>query len=424
MSEDILIVSTFGRGHWLAAELAERGLSVHLMDLTKHMGRWIPEDIEGPFGLFTDPLTSLQKERLIQEDYLDLVENGLTIWLHNGPLDMKGYNFSYRFQKSGYPESLKEYLSESHKQGEYIKNMSFEKNWLAHLAHQLASNTFKNNTQGMDCGSPLPFMLNYFVRRVSRRGYQKNCDWLQSKGVHISYPSSIEKISTHRSKCKSLEDGEAEVTSDQFIWCLSSEESQVFTPKIYKKLFPHGYLSAQWYWLRYRIQLDPDEWLQALPIKFIILEDIHRPWTHTNLCMVQKTPKEYNYDVWLRLPYTYRRQKFSLEEISQDILKKFKQKIPFCQPQLLDMPQDYNYTEEELGPGLFPVYKDLLLKKNSRLSLKNFHFDGPEIWSSLDWLGRFKSQNNILSNIQQFYKKQYEKKSHHLYKFKKDHPSV
>ena len=418
MSHDLLIVSAFGRGHWLAAEMAERGKSVHVLDMSKAMGRWAPEDWEGPFGLFmSDDLTDLQKERLIEEDYLDSVDHGFTAWLSDGPLETRGPLFSYRFQRKGYSEKLKEYLLHSNgpqnpqnpqalENVHSIKAMDFEKNWLAHLAHQLSANIFKDNPNGMDYNDPLPLMSSYAIRRTSRRGYQKNCDWLRSKGVHITTPLGIKDIVTQRGYCqyiKLIQSGGAEgsTSAQQFIWSLSSEESQFCLPSgVSEKLFPKGGISPQWSWFRYRVQFEPDDWLDVLPIKFTMIEEIDLPWTHTNLCIVQKTPQEYDYDTWVRLPNTYRQEKESLEIISQEIIELFKKKMPHCQPREIHLPQEHSYSSQELGPSLFPVYKEGSLKKIKRALLKNIHFDGPELWTSLDWGGRFKRQREILSLLE------------------------
>ena len=417
MSYDLVILSAFGRGHWLAAEMAERGFSVHLLDMSKAMGRWPPEDCEGPFGLFlSDDLTSLQKERLIEEDYLDFIDHGFTTWLKDGPLEARGPLFSYRFQKKGYSNNLKEYLThsvESQKEevAQTIKSMDFNKNWLAHLAHQLSANIFKNNPQGMDYNKPLPLMSPYAIRRSSRRGYQKNCDWLRSKGVQITTPISIKDIVIEKGECRYIriiqsEGATGTASAKQFIWSLSSEESHFFLPSgVSQKLFPKPPITPQWSWFRYRIQFEPNNWLEILPIKFIIIEEIDLPWTHTNLCIVQKTTQEYDYDTWLRLPNTYRNSKASLKEISQDLHDLFKRKIPYSQIRGIQMPQEYSYSSQELGPSLFPVYSEKSLKKLKHAPLKNLLFDGPEIWTSLDWGGKFKSQSDILSHLTFFFNK-------------------
>lgn len=402
MKSDVLIVSAFGRGHWLAAKMAENNLSVHLLDLTETMGRWTPEDWEGPFGLLiSEEMTDLQKERLTEDSYLDSVDHGFTFWLTEGPLEMKGPISAYRFQQKGYAEDLKAYVQTSKLENfQTIRNMNFDKNWLAHFAHQLSANVFKNNSQGMDYGEPLPLLSSYSIRRVSRRGYQRGLDWVRSKKVHVT-SASIEDLFLKGGSCQGLEIPQSQVLqADFFIWCLSSEESQVFTPRSCEKLFPKGPLQAQWNWLRYRVQLEPNDLLHSISIKFTLIDDIDLPWTHSNLCMVQKTSKEYDYDVWVKLPQTHCFQKASLEEMSQAILNLFQKKIPYCKPRLLDMPQDYNYDKSNLGPGLFPIFDEEKLKKLKRRSIKNVYFDGPEVWKSLEWRGQFRNQSQILQQIQ------------------------
>ena len=78
---DVTIVSAFGRGHWLAAELADNHFSVLLLDISESLGRWAPEDWEGPFGLLQNKsLTSSQNERLVEEDYHDNIPEGVVLW--------------------------------------------------------------------------------------------------------------------------------------------------------------------------------------------------------------------------------------------------------------------------------------------------------------------------------------------------------
>ena len=203
----------------MAAEMAEKGLSVHLLDVTEKMGRWTPEDWEGPFGLFIfEEMTDLQKERLTEGDYLDSVDHGFTLWLEDGPLDMRGPIFPYRFQKKGYSENLKNYLQtsslgkENSKETQVIGAMDFDKNWLAHFAHQLSANVFKDNPQGMDYGKPLPLLSSYHIRRVSHRGYQKGLDWVRSKGVQVTSFVVIKDLFLQKGQCWELEISEAEKT--------------------------------------------------------------------------------------------------------------------------------------------------------------------------------------------------------------------
>src|SRR4051794_13320435 len=102
-NRDVAIVSAFGRGNWLAAELADLGLKVSLVDVSEALGRWTPEDWEGPFGLLkAEFLKTSQLERLNEEDYFDSVDEGFVVWLKDGPLDLKGPLTAYQMERRGF----------------------------------------------------------------------------------------------------------------------------------------------------------------------------------------------------------------------------------------------------------------------------------------------------------------------------------
>ena len=67
LQSDVTIVSAYGRGNWLAAELSNLNHRVSLVDVSKGLGRWAPEDWEGPFGFFqSEHLLPSQVESLIE----------------------------------------------------------------------------------------------------------------------------------------------------------------------------------------------------------------------------------------------------------------------------------------------------------------------------------------------------------------------
>ncbi len=79
---DVVVVSAFGRGNWLAAELARQGLSTTMVDVSDALGRWAPEDWEGPFGYFqSEAVTESLSTRLHVEDFSDGVDEGFVFWL-------------------------------------------------------------------------------------------------------------------------------------------------------------------------------------------------------------------------------------------------------------------------------------------------------------------------------------------------------
>ena len=73
---EIAIVSIFGRGHWLAVELAKVGIPVALVDVTPDQGPWSEVDQLGPFGSF--------KAEILLEQNVKLQSQGVCLWLNDG----------------------------------------------------------------------------------------------------------------------------------------------------------------------------------------------------------------------------------------------------------------------------------------------------------------------------------------------------
>ena len=146
---DVAIVSIFGRGNWLADQLVKAKKKVILIDLSDEVGRLAPEDCEGPFGFFhSDQIQSSQIERLNEEVYHDPVENGYTLWLKSGPIELKNNLTSYWLKHLNVSEETQEYVlnfnqyepSECLEKRRELEDQPFEETWLAHLAHQVAGN--------------------------------------------------------------------------------------------------------------------------------------------------------------------------------------------------------------------------------------------------------------------------------------------
>ena len=97
---DVVIVSIYGRGNWLASELAGRGWKVSLVDVSEKMGEWEPEDCETPFGMFeTSDLIPSQSTRLSDEGESVVLPNGMTILLPDGPIEFKGELTSHQLER-------------------------------------------------------------------------------------------------------------------------------------------------------------------------------------------------------------------------------------------------------------------------------------------------------------------------------------
>ena len=412
---DVVIVSGFGRGHWLAYELVEQGFKVVLIDVTESLGRWAPEDWEGPFGFFqAEKLSTNQLARLSQEDYSDEVDDGFVVWSKEGPIDFKGVLSNYWMTHGEVLDKVRNYLvrfegAKSKKDfrelQEEVFSLGFKGNWMIQLAHQLASNVFIENAQACLYGEPLPLFAPYLVRRASRRGFQKSLQWCRDKGVEVLAQAKIKDFSMVAGQWNGLEvqsEWSGVLNGHNLVWSLSSQETQRINPEVAQQIYPSGVLAPDWVWIRYRVGLNLGIYKKTLPIKFVLIMDRELTWTHENLLLIQQTVKEEVYDVWLRIPAHSRFQRSYLEGVGVKVVESLKKKIPESEPQIQDMPQDYLYDISELGVSPFPVYSHSKLKKFKSVKLKNLHFLGPETGSRLDWTGRFEQQVKVLGQLNQW----------------------
>lgn len=411
LNSEIAVVSIFGRGHWLASEIAKQGIPVSLIDISEQMGSWAPEDWEGPFGFFnSEKRRPLQIERMLEDDSLEATAQGWTFWLADGPLEMKGLNVKHRLNKLGIKDELQHLVS-----GEYIKSKiphwPFAENWFAQLLSGFTANRFFSNTEALDYQRTLPAFNSFSFRQATRNGLRKNLQWCQSLGVQI--PKQIQIVDLLFLDRKTLKGFEVKsdrpglFTANRFIWCLTSEETGLLGSRVQAALFPKGGLEASWSWIRYRVKMSGGQ-VQQIPNHVVMVGDVHLPWTHENAMIMQRTSSSDRFDVWLRIPTVQRFNKQYLEEKAQLLILKLKERTRCFEAKIQDYPQEYEYTYNQLGPSRHPVYEKSSLKRFKPKSLANVSWDGPEYWDHLGWEGAFHFQNEILQDVSRWWIKKEE----------------
>ena len=404
LKKNILIVSLYGRGDWLALECQKNGLDVVLLDLTPLVPRSI-EDVEGPFGVFASKRhTPSQMARLTDEGPLVLSDRGYTFWLKNGPLEFKGPLSLLQIKKAQIPDILLTYLRTADDPSSDLSDISlqveklpFQQNWLAHLAHQISASVFMENPKGLHFGSPLPLLSSFYYRRFHKRSQLATLQRLSQCTVLAKLKKHLH-LSINNSMLEGIQyDKSTQLQAQQVIWMLSSEESTFCLGQDAQMLFPKGQIMPQWYWSHYRMDL-ASAIPEFLPDHFVMIEDISLPWTHDNLSIVQKTLRKGIMDVWIRLPSSQRFQKDYVKNYGQILCQHFKNRMSLT-PSIQDWPTEI--LEEEPIPTFFGVYdlKDRLSLK--RVDLKNVIFEGPEVWTSLGWDGQFRSNRRTLKQILQ-----------------------
>ncbi|PIS10104.1 MAG: hypothetical protein COT73_11125 [Bdellovibrio sp. CG10_big_fil_rev_8_21_14_0_10_47_8] len=402
------IISIFGRGHWLAAELARKGIPVALLEISQQMGNWAPEDWEGPFGFFkSESMLDSQYERMVHGDDPQMVPQGLTVWLKSGPVEMKGATTRHRFAQMGVDPEVEQYLLGKIKV-ESLKKMTFAQTWVAHLAHAYSSVVATLLPESFLEGKRLPLFSSFYFRHASRQGLEKSLKWCESLGVQVYRNVELKDVALEdRHSISNLEiktDRQGLFQAEQFVWCLSSEESGLVSSKVQALLFPKGPVEPEWVWVRYRIRMKDQgplaEMTRAqLPLHCVVIEDLMLPWTHENMMILIRTQTADQFDVWMKIPNSHRFHRQYLEERGRMMVQYLMARIPDNEVQVAEGPQESHYTFEQIGPSRHPVFSRTLKSELAPKAMKNVTMDSPEQWATLGWEGAFDHQNEILREL-------------------------
>lgn len=408
LGHPVILVSAFGRGHWLAAALAKEGIKTTLIDVSTKLGVWPSEDVEGPFGFFrNERISESQMERLYSDDPYVEVSNGFTLWLKEGPFEFKGPLTKYKLDRSHLSAHVKEALLGINKNQRLLyKNIeafSFQQSWLLELAHQWAGTTYRPNAQGTESGEAIPIFSSFLVRQATRAGLEKSLEWLATKGVEVLRPQQIEDVSFNSRKSISglelLGEKQGLYKVEQVVWMLSSEESYFLNERVGKYFYPEGALEPEWCWVRYRVGVRECFERDHLPSHALLIDDLNSPWTHENMMVLQRTSLPDQFDVWMRLPTVQRFNKEYLTIRSEIMKASLTHRMSLSEPQILSFPQEYYYTYAQLGASRFPVFDQKQDSRRGRVLFNNLYLDGPEEWPHYAWGAYFARHEAILGHL-------------------------
>lgn len=395
---DYTIISREDRGHWLAGKLKRKGFNVALVDTSSHLGRWAPEDLEGPFGIMKSPRLSPKQWAKTTEGHITKnSDRGFVLWLTNKALEFKGINFSYH--KKIHPElALAEsYFSDADGASpeevqlinEKVNLTDFTNNWPIQLGHAFSSNQHFPNASAIHPKRPFPLFYNYFLRETSRYSNEQSLERLESEGVKVFKDAMIKDFATQSTK--ELDGFEIQlgsatqfIQSDKWIWLLSTEETEYLNAEMFTKLFQAKSVACEWNWIRFRMKFEKSENLEPLPSQFLMVNDLHLPWSHDNFVQVIRNGTENEFDFWLKLPNLERFRKEYIEQMQRSVLENFKSRIPGVELSKLQMPAEYYYSYEDLGPSPYSLYNEKSLNSLNFKNWNNLIFDGPEKQSRLD----------------------------------------
>ncbi len=415
-SQQVTLVSAFGRGHWLAAALAKEGLKVTLIDVSSRLGVWPSEDVEGPFGFFrNDRITPLQTERIFSEDPFEEVSNGFTLMLKEGPIEFKSPLTGFYFDREKWSQSVFNLMApgnanevSQHPQVyNAINSKNFMNQWVVHFSHQWASTTYVPSARAARHGKALSLLSSFYVRNATRKGLDNSLAWLQDKNVEVLKQSEIKDFSFGSGKTISglelLGEKQGLFRTDQLVWMLTSEESYYINEKVAKYLYGAA-LEPEWCWVRYRVKLADCSERNSLPLHIVHMRDLHSPWTHENMLVLQRTALADQFDAWIRIPNVQRFNKEYLTHRGEAMCAMISEKITSSAPQIHTYPQEYYYTYSQLGASRFPVFAEVSSVPRGRSLFGNLYLDGPEVWTQYAWDVMFEKQDSIRVEIANWWK--------------------
>jgi hypothetical protein len=248
-------------------------------------------------------------------------------------------------------------------------------------------------------------------------GIEKSLQKCQAAGVQVIKNVGINDLSfADKKNLRGLEikiDRQEIFRAEQFVWCLSSDETGMLSTKVQAALFPGGAIEPEWCWMRYRLKIKPlspaaEMTRHEIPAHSVILEDLSLPWTHENYTILIHTASAELFDAWIKIPQGQRFHKQYLEEKAQRLCDLLSARIPDNQVSVSEYPQEAIYTFSQLGPCRHPVYSRAVKRELSVKKLNNFYFDGPEQWASLGWEGNMTHQQEINLSLQDWWRKKEE----------------
>lgn len=398
--DQVMIVSAFDRGIWMATELKNRGLGVEYFDLSQQMGNWPPEDVEGPFGFFHHgklPMSYLNHQNVLSP--YRSVQDGLVVWTTGVPFQLRSPIVREQIARRelNSPDSAQK------------SKVAFSKNWLNLFCHQWGSSHYYENQQFPQGEFLSPYQRDFMIRNPSRADAPKVSEFLRQAGVDVKNKAQILDLSFEGKKIVSgLEIQGAEKglrKCSTLIWCLTSEETKHLSKKIFKHLYS-DVIEPVWTFVRYRLQLNDCLELNVLPEHFNLLEDVFSPWTHAHWMICQRTPLREQLDFWIRIPSFQRFNKSYLLQRGSQILDLVSARLSLSEPEILSYPQEYYYSFEQVGPARWNQYDLSSFGQTTHGQFSNVHFCSPENWQSYQWIHRYESENRIVQEVHDVWQKE------------------
>jgi hypothetical protein len=370
----VVIVSSFGRGEYLAERLVAQGLEVDFIDLS-HLFTWPTKLWDGPLPLFQSPRLSQDLWNWVEKNF-ELRESrpGFSILSSLGVLEFRGSVIEHRVKALGLdPQIL-------HTPPRGFES-SFAKSWplrlmafgtLAQEIHPSQPVTGSDLKKYQESLVQKAFFRSPKIELGSRKTKTRVLKGFQIEDIALSSKRQAEGILIKKERSEL-------VGFDQLVWALSSSETKFLNPVLSEKLFGGEARESVYSWICYEVKMAG---VDFFPQQFIWVEDPELPWSHQNFMSFHRLGPDH-FRVWEKISSAHRFLSSTLEAEENSWIQAFEKRVPELKIEMLERPIESKHTSKSLGPSIFGTYKEGILQRNIELGGEQIHYLSPECIGSV-----------------------------------------
>jgi len=285
----VTMISAYGRGESLALALQKSGFDVQILDFTDALGQEWNRGV-GPFPIATTAYLDKQEQFLSEVKSLP---RGITFWMPDGPLELSG--------------PMSDFFLSTHSAVKHLRTSGapdFADDWLRRFMKIWTSPFHFESWQTSLPKSAYPYADKIGLvpptkekRLMSFERYQT----LEHKYLPSTTLSDVQFEGARITQLEAESGHKSAYRTPQWIWCLSSEETDRVGVEVAQQIFANKIRKPEWRWISFDGRCDRGPWSDGFPAYSIVLNDLHLPWAYTNMMVLRWTDRDV-FQVWLKVP--------------------------------------------------------------------------------------------------------------------------
>jgi len=294
----VSMVTAFGRGENLALALHDKGFNVNVYDLTAAF----PFEYRRGTGPFPIPKQNFLGPHNTFLEASEELPKGLVLWLKDGPVEFGGamaHFFVERFESFRLAVQ-----NQSHS--------AFSSDWMRRFLRHWIS-PYHHEPWQSDQGSQFPVAREQCLvprlREETAMGFDRfhnkeiyhKCHRLLDVQIEAGRLTEMEIDTGTPADGVSASGGSLAVRAPQWVWCLSSQETEFLNPQVAEAIFSSDIRRAEWLWMSLQGRCERGPWNDGFPKYCVAVNDVHLPWSYANLFMLEWLDKD-QFQVWLKVP--------------------------------------------------------------------------------------------------------------------------